>query len=240
MQQRTLSLLSGLALIGFGILCLVGSFFSSWLGTPFFWWDFWRLWPLFPIGIGLLLALTPVVGFRTPGLGTLFIPGVPILTTGGILLLNSVFNWWEAWTWLWPLEVLSVAVGFLLAAIFTRVVWLGIPAILIGINGLALAFCNLTGLWEWWSVLWTIEPLALGLCFLLIATATRSTSLAIIGAAFCGLAAVAFLGMSTILAFGGWFFQIAGPAAIILLGIFILIVNLLPRSTKKLANPSDS
>jgi hypothetical protein len=228
-MQRTFSLFAGIALVGFGVLCLAGNFVLSWMGSPLYWWEFWRFWPLFIVGIGLLFVLAPVVGHRTPGLGVLFIPGLPILTTGGILMINSLLNWWDAWAWLWPLEVLSVAVGFLLAAIFTRVVWFGIPAILIGVNGLVLAFCNVTGLWGWWSVLWTVEPLALGLCFLLIAAATRSVVIAIIGGMFCGFAAMAFFGMTTLLAFGGLYFQLIGPVMIILLGVFILAASLLPR-----------
>jgi hypothetical protein len=230
-MQRTLSLIAGLALIVFGGLVLAGNFVFSSLGWPIYWWEFWRLWPLPIVALGLLFVLVPLIGFRTPGLGVFFIPGMPILTTGGILMLNSLFNWWDAWAWLWPLEILSVAVGFILAAIFTRVVWFGIPAILIGANGLVLAFCNVTGLWGWWSVLWTVEPLALGLCFLLIAASTRSAAVAIIGGVFCSFAAMAFLGMSSLLSFGGLFFQLAGPAAIILLGLFLLTASLLPRRT---------
>lgn len=230
-MQRTLSLLFGIALIAFGVLCMASNFAFSWLGmSPLYGWQAWRLWPLLIVGIGGLLVLAPIVGFRTPGLGVLFIPGAPILTTGSILLVNSIFGWWDAWTWLWPAEVISVAVGFLLAAIFTRVIWFGIPAILIGVNGVVLAFCNFTGLWGWWSVLWTIEPLALGLCFLLIAAATRSNAIAIIGALFCGFAAIAFFGMTSLFAFGGWFFQLAGPATIILIGLVLLAGSLLPKT----------
>jgi hypothetical protein len=230
-MQRSLSILFGVGLIAFGILCLVGNFALSWLGSPLYWWEFWRFWPLFIVGLGLLLSLAPVVGFRTPGLGILFIPGLPILTTGGILALNSLLNWWDLWAWLWPAEILSLALGFVLAAIFTRVIWFGIPAILIGANGLVLAFCNFTGLWEWWSVLWTVEPLALGLCFLLIAYATRSVAVGIIGGLFCSFAAMAFLGMTALLSFGGLFFQLIGPALIILLGVLLLAASLLPRRT---------
>jgi hypothetical protein len=229
-MQRTLSLLFGIALIAFGALCMLGNFAFSWLDiSPLYWWQVWRLWPLFIVGIGALLVLAPIAGYRTPGLGVLFIPGSPILTTGGILLINSIFGWWDAWAWLWPLEILSLALGFVLAGLFTRVIWFGIPAILIGVNGLVLAFCNFTGLWGWWSVLWTVEPLALGLCFLLIAAATRSSVIAIIGALFCSFAIMAFLGMSSMFALGGWFFQLIGPAMIIVIGLILLAGSLLPR-----------
>jgi hypothetical protein len=130
---------------------------------------------------------------------------------------------------LWPFEVVSLALGFAMAALFGRVVWLGIPAILIGANGLVLAFCNATGLWHWWSVLWAIEPLAVGLCLLLIAWQTRSTVVGAVGLAFCGFSGFAFVGMTALLSFDGWVLRMAGPAFIILAGLGLMALNVFPR-----------
>jgi hypothetical protein len=108
-------------------------------------------------------------------------------------------------------------------------VWLGIPAILIGANGLVLAFCNTTGLWSAWSVLWTIEPLAIGLVQLLIAARTHSTATAIVGLSFCGFAGVAFIGMSELMAFNGLLFRLAGPALLIVLGGGLVLAGFFKR-----------
>jgi hypothetical protein len=93
-------------------------------------------------------VLPPLAVRGKRGLGALFIPGMPTLATGLILLLASVFRRWDVWAWLWPLEVLALAAGFLVAAIYTRVIELVIPAIIIGLNRLLLQFCTVTGLWE--------------------------------------------------------------------------------------------
>ncbi len=133
------------------------------------------------------------------GLGILFIPGMPILTTGAILLLASVLNWWRVWKWLWPQEVLALALGCLFAAIYARQIWLLVPAIIIWLNGVLLQFCALTGLWEVWAVLWLIEPLAVGLVFLVVGGRTRSNGLLVAGLIVWGLAGLALIGMTTAL-----------------------------------------
>ena len=228
-MQKLLTSLMGIALIGLGVLALAGDLLLSALGVHLYGWEFWRLWPLFVVAAGLLLVLPPILSPRNRGLGALFIPGMPVLITGGILLVSSLFHWWNLWGLLWPLEVLSLAAGFILAAIFTHVVWFGLPAILIGLNGLVLAFCTLTGLWSWWAVLWTVEPLAVGLCLLLVALATRSMVVGVVSSVFCGFAGVAFFGMTALLSFAGLFLQLAGPVFVILSGIVLLVASFMPR-----------
>lgn len=233
-MNKLLSVLFGIGLILFGLLALAGDLVLSTFGLHLGWWEVWRLWPLVVVGLGLAFTLAGFTGLRQPALGVFFIPGLPILTTGGILLLASLFNGWGIWSLAWPLEVLSLGAGFLFAAIFCRSAWFGIPAILIGMNGLVLAFCNLTGWWSAWSVLWAVEPLALGLCLLLIAAKTRSAAVTVVGLVFCGFAALAFVGMSSLLAFGGLFFRLAGPAMLILLGLVVLALGFV-RSTQPIA-----
>ncbi|MBN1428364.1 MAG: hypothetical protein JXB07_08260 [Anaerolineae bacterium] len=175
--------------------------------------------------VGLTLGLLPFMAPKKRGLGALFIPAIPILTTGGILFATAVFGRWTSWGALWPLEVLAVALGFALAGIYLRSVWLGIPAILIGVNGLVLAFCNITGEWEAWSVLWSAEPLAVGLAFLLIAARQHSKVLAFIGLAFCGFAWMAFEGMIALTLYDAQLFRIGGAATLIGMGVVLLGLN---------------
>jgi hypothetical protein len=105
---------------------------------------------------------------------------------------------------LWPLEVLALALGFLLAAVTMRQVWLVLPAVIVGLNGAVLLFCAVTHLWEAWSVLWTVEPLSVGLGLLVVSALRKSTPLFITGMLLSGLAALAFLSMTAIL--GVWQF----------------------------------
>jgi hypothetical protein len=169
------------------------------------------------------------------GLGGLFIPGLPILTTGGILLFASVLNWWDAWSWLWPLEVLSVAAGFVLAALHMRVIWLLIPAIIIGANGLLFQFCAITGLWDVWAVMWTIEPLSVGVSLLLNGGLRRRPGLMTAGILLCSIGGVGLLGMGAILSVSWiagwwWLFRLVGPAILILAGAFLLLGGLARHS----------
>jgi hypothetical protein len=206
MNQRY-SALIGVILILMGALALTFSLGLAGPGLgiwPFRSLGLWRLWPLAVVGVGLLFVLLPFLPAlgrgaatrRKHGLGILFIPGMPILTTGAILFLASVFNWWWVWKWLWPQEVLALALGLLFAAIYARQTWLVIPAIIIWLNGVLLQFCALTGLWQVWAVLWIIEPLAVGLALLVVGRGTRSNRLWVAGLVVCGLAGLALIGMT--------------------------------------------
>ena len=122
------------------------------------------------------------------------------------------------WAHFWPLVVIALAVGFLLTAVFMRIIWFMIPAIIIGINGLLFQFCALTGLWQSWAILWTLEPLAVGLA-LLAASGGHRRGLATAGFTLLTISLAAFSLMSFILS--GWV-SIVGALALILGGVFLL------------------
>jgi len=236
MTRRT-SLVAGCALIGIGLVALALTVLTPLLGLRM--WHvlpLWRLWPLTVVSVGLGFVLPPFLYPSRRGLGGLFIPGVPILTTGGILLLTSALGWWGAWAWLWPLEVLGVAAGFALAAFWLRVIWLLIPAMIVGANGVLFQFCAVTGLWEVWAVMWAIEPLSVGLSLLLIGAIKRRSGLMTAGILLCTIGGAAVFGMSAIvsatwLARGLWIARAAAPLWIILSGILLLAWGLSHRRT---------
>lgn len=229
-MNRTLSIIAGLMLVALGVVAL-----GVTVGLPLLGWNawefgLWRLWPLLVLTVGVCFVLPPVLAPRKRGLGALFIPGFPILTTGCILLANSVFNAWELWARFWPLEVLSLALGFLFAAILMRESWLLFPAIIIGLNGVVFQFCALTGWWGSWSILWTVEPLAVGLAFLVLALKHRKPELVIAGAILCGMAALGFMGMSALFASRWWGFGLLGPLFLVALGCYLLVWGLTRRA----------
>jgi hypothetical protein len=194
----------------------------------------WRLWPLTVSALGLLFVVPPLLVRDKRGLGGLFIPGVPILVTGGILLLASVFRAWDVWAWLWPMQLLGLAVGFVAAALYMRIIWLVIPATIIGLNGLMFQFCAVTGLWSWWSVLWVIEPLSVGLSLLFIGARRQKPGLTKAGFILCAVAAGGFVLMITVLG-GGWLIRSLGGGILIVAGLAVLAwgllrSRLLPRS----------
>jgi hypothetical protein len=212
----------GFLLIIIGVLALAYNLATPWLPV-FFRWLPWRLWPFSVIALGLCFVIPPLLP-RRGNLGGMFIPGFPLLAVGSILLVNSLFNAWDAWAWLWPMMVTSLAVGFLFAAWRLRVIWLLIPAIILGANGLLMQFCALTGQWSVWAVLWTIEPLSVGLALLLVSIQKRAPGLLTAGLILCTVAGFATLGMSFIIPGPVWL-NLLGPSIILFVGFVLLLSN---------------
>jgi hypothetical protein len=219
MENRS-RILVGAALVAVGLLSLMCMGMTALLGlNPLGF--VWRLWPLLVIGLGLLFIAPPLLARGNRGLGALFIPGLPVLTTGGMLLLASLFDAWQVWAWLWPMELISLATGFVLAGLYMRMVWFLIPATIIGLNGLTFQFCAITGLWSWWSVLWAIEPLSVGLALLLPGVLTHNRGLVTAGLILCGIGG---LGLSLMVTFVGqwWPLRLVGPMLLILAGLAVV------------------
>ncbi len=212
--ERILSLIFGFGLLIIGGLSLLGNLF---LQT-----QAWRLWPLTVLIAGLALTAPGFLALARRGMGGFFIPGLPVLVTGGILMFASLSGNWSIWALVWPLEVLAVALGFGLAAVFMRVPGLAIPAIIIGVNGLVLGFCNLTGLWGAWAILWPVEPLAVGLGLLVVGIANRSSGTKLAAMILIGIAGAGFFLTSFISAFNTTILRFAVPAMLVLTGILLV------------------
>ena len=166
----------------------------------------------------------PFIFHQKRGLKALLIPGTPIVVISALLLWGSLFNGWGIWEWLWPLVILGLAAGFFLTAVFMRNIWFMIPAIIIGVNGLIFQFCAITGLWDLWAILWTAEPLAVGLA-LLVASAGKRPGLVRAGTILVTMAAVFFSLMSFILS--GWVSTV-GAAVLILSGVGLMARGRVP------------
>ncbi len=164
--EKLFNLIAGITLLTIGVIALAGNVF---LATKA-----WRLWPVVVVLAGAALTFPGFLGFVHRGFGAFFIPGIPVLTTGGILLFASLTNHWEVWAIAWTLEILGLALGFVMAALFMRAPGLAIPAFIIGVNGMMFAFCAATGLWQSWAILWPIEFLAVGLGLLVLGIANQS------------------------------------------------------------------
>ncbi len=198
-MNKSISNLSGLFLVFLGGLALIHTTILPLFGIES---GLWRLWPLLPVGIGFMFIFATFRARHNRGLGTLHIPGFLISTVGLLLLVASLFNWWHSWALFWPLLVIALAAGFAAAAVHSLNVWLFIPAIILGANGLAFQFCTLTGWWHLWSFLWTIEPLSVGLALILVSLLTQSHGLFKAGLIVTAVTGVAFSIMALLLS--GW------------------------------------
>ena len=236
-MQKKASLLIGVTLIVLGILALAGNLLIRAAGNGIL--LGFRAWPIFVVGAGLLFCIPPFLFPQQRGLSGLFIPGIPALTTGVLLFIASVTGYWSIWTYLWPLEVLSVAAAFVLMAVFLKVPWLMIPASIVGFTGLVLQFCAATGWWSSWAVLWTVEPFAVGLPLLLIGIARKIEGVKLAGIILCGLAGLAFAAMSSFLVTSLWITRLIGPALVLGMGIVLIISALGKHSPEKLDAPVE-
>jgi len=133
----------------------------------------------------------------------------------------------------WPLLVLAVALGFGLSAVFMRVSGLAIPAIIIGANGLVLAFCNITGLWGAWAILWPIEPLAVGLGLLMVGISNRSKGASTAAMILIGIAGLGFFLTSFFSLFNETILRFAVPGMLVLTGILLVGMHFLRSDTKE-------
>jgi hypothetical protein len=227
-MQKKASLLFGVTLIILALLALAGNLLWDASGIDLLTSGF-RTWPLAVVGAGLLFCIPPFLFRDHKGLAGLFIPGIPVLVTGGMLFAASTTGNWSLWGTWWALEVIALAVGFVLAAIFLRVVWLTIPASIIGFTGLVLLFCSITGLWISWAVLWTVIPFSVGLPLLVIGLFQKNEGVKLAGLIVTGFAGLAFTAMSALIVTSSWLTKVAGPAVILLLGLFMVISSVLNK-----------
>ena len=219
LKSRNISTLSGLFLIFLGGLALIYTVISPIFGLKL---GLGSMWPLLLVGVGTMLTLAPFTERKNKALGTLFIPGFPILILSGLLLISNLFNWSRGWALFWPLLLIALAAGFTAAAIWSLNIWLFIPAIIVGINGLVFQFCSLTGWWHLWSILWVIEPLSVGFALIFVSVFTKSQGLRKAGFIVTAVAGVCVSIMTIILS--GWA-TILGGITLIVTGGALLFYN---------------
>ncbi len=227
-KDKSKKVIVGVVLIALGVLwlgCNLLSFMANWLDIPWrfgFWNLVGGLWPLIVVGAGVALCIPPITQPQRRDLGGMWIPGVAVLTTGLILTLSGFTGYWDIWARLWPLELVGLAVGFILAFVFTRNSGLLVPAVIIGMNGIIFLFCSLTGLWGAWAVLWTLEPFAVGLAlFTLYVFGDKSSGLLQASVILSGISGVMFL--VALLFLAGWVGKILGGFLFIIIGAAVLL-----------------
>jgi hypothetical protein len=218
-MNRSKSLIAGLVLIALGALAL---FFS--LSGVNLWAAAWRWWPTVIIGFGAVLALLPLF-IHKRWMGLLYIIAASIIATGVMLLMSMTSGNWFLWVRWWPIGLLSLALGFALAALYAREAWLMVPAIVIGVNGGIFLFNMLAGQWYLWKVLWILEPLSLGLALLFVGVVKHSGVTFGFGAALSVLSALLAAVMTPIFRDTAQFAGSLGAVTLIVVGGALLMWN---------------
>jgi hypothetical protein len=169
-RGRRSALAGGIALILGGVLFLIIQIVPGWEG--------WLEWPMFVIGVGVLLL---VIGLVTGATG-MAIPACVVGGIGGILYYQNASDDWTSWSFAWSLIPGFVGVGIILSGLFEgklrRQLREGGQLILISlimftIAGSLSGALGLSGLGEYWPVL----LIALGVLILLGRLFPRQPSL---------------------------------------------------------------
>jgi hypothetical protein len=225
-MNRMVSAMIGTTLILLGALFLLVNLAFNATGA----W-MWQTWPLIIVAAGALFLLVPIFFRAQKWTGVFFIPGTPVLTTGLLLLVSSIGNSWRIWEWGWALVILAVAAGLVLAALTTRILWMGVPAILLGATALILAYCAITGDWGAWVWLWGLEAAAVGLMILAVGYLAKNNIVRTVGWSFVGFGAFAATAMMALAGLNSRLMTFFSAGILILGGIALIAGGLLTGKT---------
>ncbi|MBN1440305.1 MAG: hypothetical protein JW929_12935 [Anaerolineales bacterium] len=233
MNQKVSTMIGTILILLGGLFLLVNAAFQA----AGFW--IWRTWPLFIVGGGAMFMLVPLFYRAQTWTGVFFIPGTLILAAGLLLLFSSIGRQWDIWSWGWSLIVVALAAGLVLAARTTRILWMGVPAILLGATGLILLYCAVTGNWSDWVWLWGFEVAAVGGMILAIGCLAKNLIVRTVGWAFVGFGAFAATAMMALTGRNSQTMYFLSAAVLIVGGIALIAGGLL-SGKKRLPNPAPS
>jgi hypothetical protein len=167
--------------------------------------------------VGILLLLLGLFFLFIEAAGSLLAP------------LGLRFGWAQAW----PFIILFVGLAFWLPILIwwgqrENLSGLAVPGTIILTVGLILLYQNVTGDWRSWSYMWAFIPMSVGLGLLAIyGLGKREQGLLVAAGIVSGIGLVFFVIFAS--AFGG-LIRLLGPAALILIGVFILMRGLQARA----------
>lgn len=127
-RKNVWGLSAGAALIGLGIIFLLGQLFEFSVMR--------YLWPVLIMAAGALFFIGMVAGGRS--LGALAVPGSVIMTIGVILFIQNVFGIWSTWTYAWALIISGAGVGLVIFGYWSQLPDLSRAGRVVIIIGLAL------------------------------------------------------------------------------------------------------
>lgn len=98
-------------------------------------------------------ATASVTASAVAGAGALIAVNAILLAAGLLTGSLGVFGW------IWPIELMLLALLLSLLMSSLQLIWILIPAGFMLGNGILMAYCSLTGNWDHWSFLWIAELL---------------------------------------------------------------------------------
>ena len=101
-KRNNASIVVGSMLILFGLLALAGQLLRGW--------SIWSSsWPLAIVGAGVLFFVAMLLGGKSAA--GLAVPASIITTTGLILFVQNLTDYWESWSYAWTIIVIAVGFG---------------------------------------------------------------------------------------------------------------------------------
>lgn len=114
--SRTIELFAGLILLVIGAVILLGEWVRSWfeeLGVDA---DLWAWWPALLVVLSLFFIGPALFGRQHRRLRAgMVIPGILLAGIGAAMTYTSVYDRWEAWTYLWSVLPFSLGLGMYVA-----------------------------------------------------------------------------------------------------------------------------
>ena len=138
---------------------------------------------------------------------------------------------------LWPLLVLWVGFSFYLPILIwwedrQKIYGLAMPGTIVLVNGLVLLYCSLTGHWNAWAYLWTLEPLSVALGLLaMYFLGPRAPGLLIAAMVIGGTSLAVFAILVSVM--GGIAGGVIGALLLITLGIILVARAFVHRPSQK-------
>jgi hypothetical protein len=166
-----------------------------------------------------------------------FVIGILLILVGALYFLGELFK--VSLTHLWPFFVIASGLVFFVAMFVAgkSTGYLAIPGSIIMVIGLLLLYQSLTGHWESWSYAWALIPFGVGAGLWIYGLYGGMESLRDAGRRTMGVGLVLFVvfGAFFELLIGisgrGYQSQIIWPAALIVLGVYLLLSRVFQRDS---------
>jgi hypothetical protein len=166
--------------------------------------------------------------------GTVYASLLLIIVGLYILLVNLADAFlWLGWAQLWPGFVALAAIAFCLPILVWRehrdaLAGLAVPGTILLCNALFFFYNSLTGDWDAWAYLWSLEPVALGAGLFSLWLIGPRSSLVLVAAAVAGLVGLLLFSLFGTL-FGSSLAATVAPIVLIALGLLLLVRGLTGR-----------